>query len=99
MWSGAIGKRIMQLIQQTLLKGRTETANGPSIACLDHDYSLNVAIVYQDAPARQWAGRVEARLAELVGEEAIRCTEWNINDLSERATFSQAVPALPQPHV
>jgi hypothetical protein len=84
----------MQTMQQTLLKGRFEAATGPSFAWPDAEYSLDVAIVYQDAPARQWAGRVQARLAELVGEEAIRCTEWNINDLSERGTFSAGVAAL-----
>jgi hypothetical protein len=81
-------------MQQTLLKGRFETATGPSIASPDPEYSLDVAIVYQDAPARQWAGRVQARLAELAGEEAIHCTEWNINDLSDRRTFSEGVTAL-----
>jgi hypothetical protein len=81
-------------MQQTFLKCRNETANGPSIARSDAEYTLNVAIVYQDAPTRQWAGQVLDRLAELVGEEAVHCTEWKISDLSEPGTYSEGVAAL-----
>jgi hypothetical protein len=81
-------------MKQTILNDRNETVNRLSIACPDAEYTLNVAIVYQDAPTRQWAGRVHDRLVELVGEAAIHCTEWKISDLTEPGTYSESVAAL-----
>jgi len=85
---------MIQLMQQTFLKGRNETANRPTVTWLDEDYTLNVAIVYQDLPTQQWAGRVREQMAELVGEEAIHCTEWKIDNLNEPHAYSKGVAAL-----
>ncbi len=94
MWSGVIGKGINHFMQQTFLKCRNEVGNGPSIAWSDAEYALNIAIVYQDARTRQWAGTVQDRLAELVEEEAVHSTEWEISELSEPRTYSEGVAAL-----
>jgi hypothetical protein len=69
-------------------------ADGTAIALMDGGYALNVALVYQDALTRQWAGRVRDRMAEVVGEAAIRCTEWKISDLRERRAFSEGAAVL-----
>jgi hypothetical protein len=78
----------------TMLKGRNEPANRPLVAGVDEKYTVKVAIVYQDEPTLQWAGRVRDRLVELVGESVIHCTEWKVGDLIEPRTYSQGVAAL-----
>ena len=55
---------------------------------------LNVALVYQDARTRQWAGQVRDLMAGVVGQEAIRCTEWKISDLVEPRAYWEGVAAL-----
>jgi hypothetical protein len=52
---------------------------------------LNVMVLYQDRPTRQWAGEVCERLAGLVGHEALRTTCWNLDDLSEPGVLAGAV--------
>jgi hypothetical protein len=55
---------------------------------------VNIALVYQDALTRRRAGEVRDRLGEVVGEEAIHCTEWKISDLEEPRVYSEGVRAL-----
>jgi hypothetical protein len=81
-------------MQQTYLKGRNETANELSVRLSDKEYTLNLAMVYQDTPTRQWAGKVQDQLAELVGGETIHCTEWKIDDLNNPGIYSKGVAAL-----
>jgi len=81
-------------MQQSILRGRYDTAGGATITSLDAGYGLNVAVVYQDALTRQWAGQVCDRMAEVVGHEAVRCTEWAISDLTAPGAFSEGVAAL-----
>lgn len=94
-----MAKRIMQLMSQTFLRDRIDTADGTPIACRDAGYSLKVALVYQDALTRQWAGQVRDRMAEVAGPEALRCTEWQISNLKERDAFSEGATALTQADV
>jgi len=84
----------MQLMRQTLLKGRNEAANRTGTAPKDSKYALNVALVYQDAPTRQWAGQVRDLMAAVVGPDAVRCSEWKINDLIAPGVYWQSVAAL-----
>jgi hypothetical protein len=62
-------------------------------------YALNVALVYQDAPTRQWASQVRDLMAAVVGPDAVRCSEWKINDLIEPGVYWQSVAALAQADV
>ena len=62
-------------------------------------YVLNVALVYQDAPTQQWAGQVRDLMAEVVGRDAVRCTEWKIGDLVEPGVYWEGVAALAQADV
>lgn len=78
----------------TMFKGGNETVNRRLVAGADEKYTVKVAIVYQDEPTRQWAGRVRDRLVELVGKSAIHCTGWKIGDLTEPGSYSQGVAAL-----
>ncbi len=84
----------MQLMQQTVLKGRDDGACAPAIASPNARYVLNVAIVYQDALTRQWAGQVRDLAARVIGPDAIRCTEWKIRDLVEPRAYWEGVVAL-----
>jgi hypothetical protein len=81
-------------MQQTLLTGRYDTANRTVLAGTNTGYALNVALVYQDALTRQWAGQVRDRMAEVVGSAAIRCTEWKIGNLTEPRVYWEGVAAL-----
>jgi hypothetical protein len=62
-------------------------------------YALNVALVYQDAPTRQWAAEVRDLMAEVVGHDAIHWTEWKIGDLVEPGVYWEGVAALTQADV
>ena len=64
----------MQFMQQTFRKDRNDRAPAPAITSPDAGYELNVAVVYQDALTRQWAGQVRELMAGVVGQDAIRCT-------------------------
>jgi len=86
-------------MQQTFLEGRNDMADGTPIAWMHSGYALKVALVYQDALTRQWAGQVRDRMAEAAGKEAIRCTEWGIPDLVAPRVFSEGVAALAQADV
>jgi hypothetical protein len=81
-------------MQQSFLKGRNDRASGAAISSPTAGYALNVAIVYQDAPTRQWAGQLRAPMAGVVGQDAIRCTEWKISDLVEPRVYWEGVAAL-----
>ena len=52
---------------------------------------LNLVIVYEDTPTRQWAGEVCQRVANLVGAEAVRTTWWKLGELTEPAVLAGAV--------
>ena len=57
-------------------------------------YALNVALVYQGALTRQWAGQARELMAAVAGPDAVRCSEWTINDLIEPKVYWQSVAAL-----
>jgi hypothetical protein len=84
----------MRFMQQTFIADRSVTADGMAVAGSDEGYAVNVALVYQDALTRHWAGQVRERLGEVVGKEAIQPTEWNINDLKEPRVYSEGARAL-----
>ncbi len=84
----------MPFMQQTFCENRNDRASGPAIASPETRYALNVAIVYQDALTRQWAGQVRELAAGVVGQDAVRCTEWKISDLVERRAFREGAAAL-----
>ena len=84
----------MESMQQTLLKRRNNAANGTGIAGMNAGYALNVALVYDDAPARQWAGQARVLMAAVVGPDAVHCTEWKISDLIEPGGYWEGVAAL-----
>jgi len=58
------------------------------------DYSLDVAVVYQDSSTRAWADEVVGLMAKQAGEGAVQSTEWLINNLTEPASFTQGIQAL-----
>lgn len=84
----------MQHMQQTLLAGRNAAANETRSAWMNARYALNVALVYQDALTQQWAGQARDLMAAAVGPDAVRCSEWKINDLVEPGAYWQGVAAL-----
>jgi hypothetical protein len=55
------------------------------------DCGLNVAVVYQDEPTRQWAREVCERVGKLLGNDAVRSTWWKMSGLTEPAVLAGAV--------
>ncbi len=64
-----------------------ELENLPS----ETEYALNVAMVYQDAATREWAGQVCAHATRLAGKDAVHSAAWDIRRLSEAAVCLEAV--------
>jgi hypothetical protein len=60
-------------------------------AAHEPDYALNVVLVYQDQPTREWAEEVCGRVARLVGDQSIRPSWWNVHELNQPATLADAV--------
>jgi hypothetical protein len=54
-------------------------------------YALNVALVYQDAPTREWAAQVCGQVTRLAGKDAVRCTWWEISQLGDPEVLKNAV--------
>ena len=81
-------------MQQYSLSNRTEGTSGATIAWRGASEALNVAVVYQDAPTRQWAEQARRRLAESAGKRAVCSTEWKLGDLRDAKIFSEGVAAL-----
>ena len=84
----------MERMQQTLLKRRNNAASGTGFGGMDAGYSLNLALIYDDAPTRKWAGRVRDLMAAVVGPDAVRSTEWKISDLIAPRVYWEGVAAL-----
>jgi hypothetical protein len=55
------------------------------------EFRLSLTVVYEDLPTRLWARSFCGRVAELVGQDAVRCTWWKIGELSEPAVLAGAV--------
>jgi hypothetical protein len=84
------------VMQLTSLRDRNGVAERPAIDLSNGRRALNLALVYQDTLTRQWAGQVRDRMAQAVGQEQLRCTEWQVSNLKERGPFSKGVAALAQ---
>jgi hypothetical protein len=83
-----------EIMKRTFLNERKHGADSLATLRPIAGYEVNVALVYEDHATHHWAGQVRDKLAELIGGEAIHCTEWNINDLKEPSTYSRGVAAL-----
>lgn len=81
-------------MQQTYRHVRNDTLTRAANPKEQAEDMLNVALVYQDMPTRQWVGRVRDRMAEMVGGDVIRCTEWKIGDLMRTERFADGLAAL-----
>jgi hypothetical protein len=81
-------------MQPIILKGRSDRASEAAISSPKAGYALNVAVVYQDLFTRQWVGQVRDLMAGIVGQEAIRCTEWKISNLVQPSAYWEGVAAL-----
>jgi len=55
------------------------------------DFSLNVAVVYQDAPTHRWAEQVYQKVETILGAKAVRGTWWNLEDLRQPGVLAGAV--------
>jgi hypothetical protein len=97
LWSGVYVQELnMQPKRQTSLLERPATTAAPTNVCPHAGYALNIALVYQDAPTREWAGQLRDLMANLVGENALRCTEWDMSHLRQAEAFRDGVVALSQ---
>jgi len=83
-------------MQTTTLRKPQVIPDGAATLSADFGYSLNVALVFQDALTQQWAHGARDLLAEIAGDGAVRSTEWNIGDLRQREVFRAGTDALAQ---
>ncbi|MGO9587545.1 MAG: hypothetical protein ACLP2Y_15245 [Limisphaerales bacterium] len=65
----------------------------------DTENALNVALVYQDAPTRNWATQVCDQVTQLVGKDAVHCTQWEISRLGDPDVLKDAVSTTMQADV
>jgi hypothetical protein len=84
----------MRPVQQTTLLDRTIVSAIAAAVRPQTDYTLKLALVYQDSLARLWSEHVRDMIATIVGKEALRCSEWKIGNLVEAGVFSQGIAAL-----
>jgi hypothetical protein len=53
----------------------------PASSLVDSDYSLSVAVVYQNTLTQKWARQVCARARRLIGDEGrMAFCHWGINE-------------------
>ena len=52
---------------------------------------LNVALIYEDAPTREWARETFERVSKVAGEQGIRPTWWNLENLGNPGVLAAAV--------
>ena len=57
------------------------------------NYTLEVAVAYQERRTREWAERVCVQMGYLVGEECVRSSWWPLPHLSDPHVFADAVQA------
>jgi hypothetical protein len=55
------------------------------------EFTLNVAVVYEDLPTRRWASEFCGRVGKLFGPDTIRNTWWKMSELDEPAVLAGAV--------
>jgi hypothetical protein len=52
---------------------------------------LNVTMLYEDAQTREWAREAYDRVTKLAGEQGVRPTWWNLNNLGDPGVLAAAV--------
>src|SRR5262245_28497001 len=52
---------------------------------------LNVALIYEDAQTREWAREAYERVTKLAGEQGVRPTWWNLENLGNPGVLAAAV--------
>jgi len=70
---------------------RTASSKAVEFAPPETEYGLNVALVYQDIPTRKWATQVCDQVAQLAGKDAVHCSSWEINRLSDPEMLMDAI--------
>src|SRR5690242_4889076 len=53
--------------------------------------SFNVALIYEDAQTREWSRETFERISKVAGEQGIRPTWWNLNNLGDPGVLAAAV--------
>jgi hypothetical protein len=53
--------------------------------------ALNVALIYEDAQTREWARSAYDRVSNAAGEQGVRPTWWNLNNLGDPGVLAAAV--------
>jgi hypothetical protein len=53
--------------------------------------ALKIALVYEDAQTREWAGETYERVGKIAGKQGVRPTWWNLANLGEPGVLAAAV--------
>ncbi len=71
----------------------TQPMNTAANAPPDGDFTLAVAVVYEERLTQEWARRVCIRLGDLVGKEAVRSGWWPLSSLRDPRALDEATKA------
>jgi len=52
---------------------------------------FNVALIYEDAQTREWSRETFERISKVAGEQEVRPTWWNLNNLGDPGVLAAAV--------
>ncbi|MGD0743869.1 MAG: hypothetical protein ABSA45_01830 [Verrucomicrobiota bacterium] len=70
-------------MEQTNILERITPTKRVGFAPAGTEYALNIALLYEDTPTRKWAAQVCDQVTRLAGNDAVRCTWWEISRLSD----------------
>jgi hypothetical protein len=53
--------------------------------------AVNIALIYEDAPTREWAREAYDRVVKLAGKQGVRPTWWNLDNFGDPGVLAAAV--------
>jgi len=78
-------------MEPTNILEQATSSEEAGVAYSEPKYSLNVVLVYQDTPTREWAGQVCDHVTRLAGDGVIHSTWCEIGRLGDSKVFTDAV--------
>src|ERR1017187_6477518 len=70
-------------MEPTNILERITSSRRVGFAPAETEYALNVALLYQDTLTWEWAAQVCDQVTRLAGKGAVRCTRWELGQLSD----------------
>ncbi len=80
----------MSSMEALTVSRQPDTEEQGSTANTGERYALKVVLVYHDELTRRWAGEVDTRVRQLVGEDSLQATWWNIREMNQPEVLAAA---------